>query len=372
LDPAVFKGRAMTYYGRWTYKYEIAAQKGAAAAILVHETQPAAYPWSVVQASWAGESFALVDAQRNADLVAVESWITRDQAVRLAAETGHDFDQLKTAALRRNFRPVALGARADLAVKNQLREVATRNVAARLPGSDPKVRDEILVYSAHWDHLGRDPKRQGDQICHGARDNASAVGGMLEIARAFVTGAERPRRSIVFLFTTLEEKGLLGARYYAQHPLYPLAHTLAVLNKDVLNPDGPTRDISFTGEDDSTLVDLLHRHAAAQGRRVVGDPKPENGSAFRSDHFEFVKVGVPALDLGSGIDFVDRPEGWGMARLQDYIAHDYHQPGDNVKPDWTFEGGAQDARLLFAIGTEVANGDTRPQWKAADRQSPQP
>jgi len=364
LDPAMFKGRAMTYYGRWTYKFEIAARKGAAAAIIVHETQPAAYPWSVVQASWTGESFSLVDAQRNAGLVAVESWITREQAVALTQRAGRDFDGLKAAALRRDFRPVPLGARADLSVHSQLREVTTRNVLGRLPGADPKLRDEVLIYSAHWDHLGRDPRRQGDPICHGARDNASGVGAMLEIARAFQTSPERPRRSVLFLFPTLEEKGLLGARYYAGHPLWPLAGTVAVLNKDVLNPDGPTRDISFTGEDDSTLVDRLRQYAAAQGRRVTPDPKPENGSAYRSDHFGFIKVGIPALDLGYGLDFVGRPEGWGLQRLLDYIAHDYHKPGDNVKPDWTFEGGAQDAQLLFAIGLDVANREGRPAWKA--------
>jgi Zn-dependent M28 family amino/carboxypeptidase len=363
LDASMFRGKAMTYYGRWTYKYEIAALKGAAAAIIVHETGPASYPWGVVTGSWGGESCSLLSAQRNADLVSVESWITLDRAVELAKAAGRDFNALKQAALRRDFRPIPLGARADITIKNRLRDMTTHNVVARIDGTDPQLKNELVIYSAHWDHLGRDPRRAGDQIFHGARDNASAVGGLLAIARAYRTLPEAPKRSVLFLFPTLEEKGLLGARYYASHPLYPLARTVAVINKDGLNPYGPTRDVSLTGDDNSTLVDLLRTHAAAQGRRVAADPKPEHGSYYRSDHFEFAQAGVPALDTGSGIDFIGRPAGWGLQRLDEYIANDYHKPSDNLKPDFTFEGGALDAQLLFAIGLDVANAATRPAWK---------
>jgi Zn-dependent M28 family amino/carboxypeptidase len=363
LDASMFRGKAMTYYGRWTYKYEIAALKGAAAAIIVHETGPASYPWGVVTGSWGGESCSLVSAQGNADLVSVESWITLDRATELANAAGCDFTALKQAALRRDFHPIPLGARADITIKNRLRDITTRNVVARIDGTDPQLKNELVIYSAHWDHLGRDPRRAGDQIFHGARDNASAVGGLLAIARAYRALPAAPKRSILFLFTTLEEKGLLGARYYASHPLYPLARTLAVINKDGLNPYGPTRDVTLTGDDNSTLVDLLRSHAAAQGRHVAADPKPEHGSYYRSDHFEFAKAGIPALDTGTGIDFVGRPVGWGLQRLDEFIAHDYHKPSDNLKADFTFAGGALDAQLLFAIGLDVANAATRPEWK---------
>ena len=218
LDESLFQGKAMTYYGRWTYKYEIAAAKGAAAAIIVHEAGPASYPWGVVTGSWGGESCSLVSPRRNADLVAVEAWITRERAAALAQAAGHDFAALKQAALRRDFRPIPLGVRADITVANRLRDITTRNVVARIAGADSQRRDELVIYTAHWDHLGRDPRRAGDQIFHGARDNASAVGGMLAIAKAYRALAQPPRRSILFLFTTLEEKGLLGARYYALHP----------------------------------------------------------------------------------------------------------------------------------------------------------
>jgi len=363
LDESMFRGKAMTYYGRWTYKYEIAAAKGAAAAIIVHETGPAAYPWGVVTGSWGGESCSLVSAQGNADLVSIEAWITRERAEALAQAAGRDFAALKQAALRRDFRPVPLGVRAAITVANRRRDITTRNVVGRIPGADPRLREEVLIYSAHWDHLGRDPRRAGDQIFHGARDNASAVGGLLAIARAYRALPQPPRRSLLFLFTSLEEKGLLGARYYVLHPLYPLARTVAVINKDGLNPYGPTRDVALTGDDNSTLVDLLREQAAAQGRRVVPDPKPENGSYYRSDHFEFAQAGVPALDTGSGIDFVGQPAGWGLQRLDDFIAHDYHKPSDTIKPDWTFVGGVQDAQLLFAVGLAAANADSRPEWK---------
>jgi Zn-dependent M28 family amino/carboxypeptidase len=370
LDENVFRGRAMTYYGRWTYKYEIAATKGAAAAIIVHETEPASYPWQVISASHSREALGLVSARRNTDLVAVQSWITLERASELVAATGRSFADLKQAAARRDFRPLPLGARASVVIHNHTREARTRNVIGCLEGSDPVLKNEYVIFSAHWDHLGRDPHRSGDPIFHGASDNASGVAGLFAIARAMRALPQPPRRSVLFLFPTAEEKGLLGARYYAMHPLHPLERTVAVINIDGLNASGPTRDITLNGDDNSTLIDLLRAHVATQGRRVAPDPKPEAGFYYRADHFEFAKVGVPALYVGSGVDFVGKPEGWGLARLERFFAHDYHQPGDMIKPDWTFEGGVLDARLLFAIGLDVANADPRPEWKPGSEFKP--
>src|SRR4026209_2863970 len=277
LDEKMFKGKAMTYYGRWTYKYEIASQKGAAAAVIIHETGPAGYPYEVVSGSWSRENFDIQKPDKNMGRVAVESWITTDRAKELFTASGQDFDALKKAAVSKDFKPVALNAKANMTVRNTLREIKSSNVVGKLEGSDPTLKNEYLIYTAHWDHLGRDPKLTGDQIFNGALDNASGTAALLEIAEAFTKLATPPKRSILFLSVTAEEKGLLGAKYYAENPLYPLSKTAANINMDGINQWGKTKDISMVGDDNSSLIDFLKETAAAQGRIVTPDAEPEKG-----------------------------------------------------------------------------------------------
>jgi Zn-dependent M28 family amino/carboxypeptidase len=363
LDPAVFKGRAMTYYGRWTYKYEMASEKGAAAALIIHETGPAGYPYAVVAGSWGRENFDIPTADGNASRVAVEGWLTLDKARELFQAAGQDLDAIKKTAVSRSFRPVDLHAKVSFRVRNEVREVKSRNVVARLEGSDPKLKDDYVVYTAHWDHLGRDPKLVGDQIYNGAADNASGVAAMLEVARGFSRLNQPPRRSILFLAVTAEEKGLLGAKYYATHPLYPLAGTAADLNMDVVNLWGRTEDVISVGLGNTTLDDLLTESAKAQGRVVGPDAEPEKGMFYRSDHFEFAKQGVPALNLKGGMSYVGKPADYGKARRDEYTQKDYHKVSDEVKPDWDLSGAVDDLRLLFEVGYRVAQGDAMPEWK---------
>jgi len=363
LDPSMFGGKAMTYYGRWTYKYEIAAEKGAAAALLVHESGPAGYPYSVVVGSWGRENFDLPAPDDNAGRAGVEAWLALDTAKALCKAAGRDFDALKESARSKDFRPVPLGARADFLVKNQVRRVDSRNVVARLEGSDPARKHEHVVYTAHWDHLGRDPALAGDQIYNGAADNASGTAALLEIARGFTRLKTPPRRSILFLAVTAEEKGLLGAKHYAAKPLYPLETTLADINMDVINLWGRTRDIVSVGLGNTTLDDLLADVAQGQGRTVGGDPEPEKGTFYRSDHFEFAKQGVPALNAKAGIDYIGKAPGYGKARRDEYTQEDYHKVTDEVKPDWDLSGAEQDMRLLMDVGHRVAQGDRYPEWK---------
>jgi Zn-dependent M28 family amino/carboxypeptidase len=357
----MFKGRAMTYYGRWTYKYEIAAQKGAAAAIIVHETGPAGYPWEVVEVGFGGEGFDLRTEDGNMGAVAIESWITLDKAQELFNAAGQDFDALKQAAASRDFRPVALNARASFALENNVREVDSRNVIGLLEGSDNP--DEYVVYTAHWDHLGTDESLDGDQIFNGAIDNASGVSAMLEIARAFTQLGAAPRRSILFLAVTAEEQGLLGTKYYAEHPLYPLERTLADINIDGVNQWGRTSDIVVIGLGNTTLEDVAAEVALGQGRTVEPDAEPEKGYFYRADHFEFAKKGVPAFYTDSGVDYIDKPEGYGQQKREAFTANDYHKVTDEVKPDWDLAGAVEDTRLLFLMGYGVAQSDRWPEWK---------
>jgi len=365
LDPAVFGGRAMTYYGRWTYKYEAAAERGAAAVLLVHEEGPAGYPYQVVVGSWGRENFDIPDPDRSRGRAVVESWITPDAAKTLCTAAGQDFDALKRSAARRDFRPVPFRLTGDFSARNAIRQVRSRNVLAKLEGSDPKLKDEYVAYTAHWDHLGRDEALEGDQIYNGAADNASGVAQMLAIADGFARLPTRPRRSILFLAVTAEEKGLLGARYYASHPLYPIARTLADINMDVINLWGPTRDVVSVGLGQSTLDDLLADCARARGRVVGGDLDPEKGSYYRSDHFEFAKQGVPALNAKGGEDYIDKPADFGPRKRREYTKDDYHKVSDEVKPDWDLSGAVADARLLLEVGHRVAQADEYPTWKPA-------
>jgi Zn-dependent M28 family amino/carboxypeptidase len=362
-DDRMFKGRAMTYYGRWTYKYEIAAKKGAAAALIVHETGPAGYPYFVLVASHARENFDLQSADRNASRVPVQGWLTETKARELCTITGHNFDSLKQAALSKDFRPLPLGARANFEIKNRLREVASQNVIGKVEGSDPILKNEYVVFTAHWDHIGRNEKLAGDQIFNGALDNASGTAGLLELAKAFVRLKPAPKRTVIFLAVTAEEKGLLGAKYYVEHPLYPLERTLANLNMDGINPWGRTRDVEVIGHGNSTLEDLLGEAASGQGREIKPDSGPEKGRYFRSDHFEFAKLGVPALYLKSGVDYVGKSAGFGQRKTDEFTERDYHKVTDEIKPDWDMSGGVEDLQLLLEVGWRVAEASQWPEWK---------
>jgi Zn-dependent M28 family amino/carboxypeptidase len=363
LDEKMFKGNAMTYYGRWTYKYEIARDKGAAAAIIVHETGPAGYPYEVVSGSWSRENFDVQTPNKNMDRAAVEGWITLDRAKELLTASGQDFDALKKAAVTKEFKPVTLNAKANFEVKNTIREIESNNVVAKIEGSDAALKNEYVIYSAHWDHLGRDTKLAGDQIFNGALDNASGTGAMLEIAEAFTKMTPAPKRSIIFLSVTAEEKGLLGAKHYAANPLYPANKTLANINIDGVNQWGRTRDVTMVGDDNSTLIDLLRESAGAQGRTVKPDPEPEKGFYYRSDHFEFAKVGVPALYTDSGSDYIGRDTAYSKQKRDEYTDKDYHKVSDEIKPDWELSGAVEDAQLLTLIGYRVAQGEKFPEWK---------
>jgi Zn-dependent M28 family amino/carboxypeptidase len=360
LDDKLFKGRAMTYYGRWTYKYEIAAEKGAAAAIIVHETATAGYPFEALQ-SVRQENFGLRGSRQNR--AAVESWITVDAAKKLFSTAGQDYEALKKAALSRDFKPVMLNAKANFQVKTTLRDVDSRNVIARLEGSDPQLKDEYVIYTAHWDHMGRNEKLQGDQIFNGAIDNASGTAALLELAEAFTKLNPPPKRSLLFLAVTAEEKGLLGARYYATNPLYPLTKTLANINMDGVNQWGHTSDIVIIGLGNSTLDDTVAEFARAQNRTIKPDAEPEKGFYYRSDHFEFARQGVPALYLSEGIEFIGKPADYGMKKREEYTAQDYHKVSDEIKPDWDLSGAIEDLQLLWLTGWTVAQGNQWPEWK---------
>jgi Zn-dependent M28 family amino/carboxypeptidase len=364
LDDSMFKGRAMTYYGRWTYKYEIATEKGTAAVMIVHETPMAGYPFSVVVDSWSGENFTIQRPDNNEKTVPVEGWFTYDKAAELCKAAGLDLAALKASALQRDFKPVPLpGAKATFRIEQALRKIHSQNVVAKLEGSDPARSNEYVIYTAHWDHLGWDTSLQGDQIFNGAADNASGSAGLIEIARAFTKLYPRPKRSILFLSVTAEEQGLLGAEYYAENPLYDLKYTLADINMDGLNLWGKTRDMVLIGLGNSELDDIAADVLKSHGRVVKGDAEPEKGFFYRSDHFEFAKQGVPALDPDAGTDFIGKPAGYGKAKREYYTEHDYHKPSDEVKPDWDLSGAVDDLRVFFEIGNRVADGEYYPLWK---------
>ncbi len=366
LDDRLFKGKAMTYYGRWTYKFEEAAARGAAAVLVVHETATAAYPYEVVVNSNSGENFEIHAGAPNPHFPPVAAWIHRDRARALLSAAGLDLDDLKRAALRRDFQPVPLNATIDITVGKHWRDLTAANVIGRIPGSDPLLAGECVVYTAHWDHFGWDPRLPGakhDQVYHGAIDNASGVAALLELAKAFKALPHAPRRTILFIATAAEERGLLGAQYYVAHPLVPLARTLADINIDGINTWGRTRDVEVIGWGDSDLDDRISRAARAQGRVVVPDQYPERGSFYRADHLEFARAGVPALYAKGGVDYIDQPPGFGAAHVSSFISNDYHKVSDVVKPGWNLSGAVEDLRLLFEVGYDVAQGERYPQWR---------
>jgi len=357
-DPNLFKGRAMTYYGRWTYKYEQCARAGAAMCVIVHDTEAAGYPWTVVKNSWTGPQLNLPASEDPAPRVPVAAWITTDGARRLFAKAGLDFDKLKAAADHRGFKPVALNAKASIAFDSSIEHGSANNVLGLVKGT--KYPDQVIVYSAHWDHFGRDPKLKGDQIFNGAIDNGTGISALLELAGAFAK--QKPERSVLFLADTLEESGLLGSLYYTMHPVFPLDKTVADINMDAMDVIGPTKNVQIIGSGQSQLEDMLKAALKKQGRYASPDATPENGFYFRSDHFSFAKAGVPALMTQTGNDKVKGGTAAGNAALADYTAHRYHTPQDNFDPDWDFSGVVEDAQALYEVGHELANSQQWPQW----------
>ncbi|MCC7195868.1 MAG: M28 family peptidase [Gemmatimonadaceae bacterium] len=361
-DTSQFGGPRMTYYGRWTYKFEQGAKHKAAGVIVIHETGPAGYPFSVVQGN-AAEKFDLVTPDKNMSRSNIEAWITLDKAKALFAMAGQDFDSLKSRAATRDFKPVPLGVTASLTLDNTLRTVDSRNVIARLDGSDPVLKDEYVIYDAHWDHFGIGAKVNGDSIYNGAADNATGTAGLIAIAKAFTAMPTPPKRSILFLAVTAEEQGLLGSAYYATQPIYPLAKTAAVINMDVLNTAGETADLTVIGLGASELDDYARFAAAEQGRTLRPDAEPEKGFYYRSDHFNFAKEGVPAFYAEGGIEFIGKPPEYGKQKRDEYTTKYYHTPQDDIKPDWDLRGAVKDLDLYLAMGYRVAEAAKIPEWR---------
>lgn len=359
-DSTVFNGRALTYYGRWTYKLEEAARRRALGAILIHTTESATYPWEVVRGSWSVEQFKL-DRPLDHGL-AFAAWVTRDAASAALALAGWRLDSLTRGAARRDFRPVATGLHAAVQITSALRRVRSENVVARLPGSDPVLSRQAVLLTAHYDHKGIGPAVNGDSIYNGAEDNASGVAALLAAAQALAQVTPRPKRTLVFIATTAEESGLLGSEAYVAAPLLPLERTAAVLNVDVANVRGATRDIAALGADRSTLGGIFEAAARAESLTPTGDPNPAKGSFFRSDHFPFARAGVPALFIKPGVDFVGRPAGWGQQQDDLYDRQRYHQPSDEYRLSFTYEGMAQEARVLIRVALAVANSPGVPTW----------
>ena len=364
VDDKMFGGKAMTYYGRWTYKYEKAAELGAAGVVIVHETGPAGYGFNVVQNN-SNERFNLSTPDKNMGRAAIEAWMSLDAATALLKMAGQDYQKLKAQAATREFKPVPLGMTASVAVKQVMRTVVSDNVVAKLTGSDTTLKDEYVVYTAHWDHLGVGTPVNGDSIYNGALDNASGCAQVMEIAR-LLKGMARPKRSFLFLFVTAEEQGLLGSQYYADFPLYPLNKTVANINIDGINQWGRTKDLVVVGLGASDLDDYARAAATEQGRTLTPDAEPEKGFYYRSDHFNFAKKGVPAFDPDSGTDFIGKPAGYGKQKRDEYTSTDYHAPSDVVKQDWDLTGAAEDGKLFLAMGYRIANADKMPEWKAGN------
>lgn len=362
-DDAVFNGNSMTYYGRWTYKFEEAARQGAAAALIVHRTEPAAYGWETVRNSWTGPQFNLQPEDGNAGRVAIEGWMTEETSRTVFERAGLDFDALYEQAATGTLRPIEMGLELTTSVENELRFSNSKNVVALLPGSEAP--DEYFVYIAHWDHFGTDQALVDageDGIYNGALDNASGTAAMLELAEAYASLPEAPRRSVVFLAVTAEEQGLLGSAHYAADPVFPLAQTVAGLNMDGLSNFGPTRELVVQGYGMSELDMIADAAAAAQGRRIDPDPEPEKGYYFRSDHFELAKLGVPMIYPGNGIDHVERGSEYGLEMNARYTRERYHMVTDEFDDTWDLTGAVDDVVLYYEIGAAVIQSDSWPNW----------
>lgn len=367
-DPELFAGKTRLYYGRWTYKYEIAARKGAAGAIIIHTTASAGYPFQVVQTSWTGEQFELPE-RGDEPTITIKAWVSEDASKRIARLGGQKLDDLRMRAERRDFKPIPLGVSLSIEMTNTIRRLETANVTGVLPGHDPDLRKEYVVYSAHHDHLGvGTPSASGDSIYNGALDNASGTAMMLAVARAFagLPSEQRPRRSIMFAAVAAEEAGLLGSLKFCSDSPVPPGYLVANLNLDGSNIWGRTKDVTIIGLGKSTLDEVVKEAAAWQGRVVKGDQFPEKGFFYRSDQFNFARIGVPAIFFDTGTDFIGRPEGWGKARIEEWEATNYHQVSDEYVDSWNLEGAIEDAQLAFLVGLKIANADRMPSWVPGD------
>lgn len=364
-DDKFFGGRALTYYGRWTYKFEEAARKGAAAAVIIHTTPTAGYGWDVVRNSWGREEL-FVKLEQGQPALAFAGWLTQEAGARLLAMAGRTPDELLTLANSRNFRPIPLGVHLRGRLPTKIRQIDTKNVAAIIPGSDPILKSEAVIFSAHWDHFGIGAPVNGDSIYNGAVDNATGCAMLLEIARAWAALEEKPRRSALFLSVTAEEGGLRGSEFYAAHPLVPTGKTAAAFNFDAYFPFGRVADVVIGGAERTTLWPLAEEAARRMGLKIEPDPRPEQGSYYRSDHFSFAKAGIPAFSIEMGDKFVGKPDGYGKKIFDEYNAKHYHQPSDEYNPDWDFSGLVQMARFGFLLGMNTANLEKLPTWRAGD------
>jgi len=364
-DPALFAGKTRLYYGRWVYKYESAARQGAVGAIIVHTDESAGYPFQVVQTSWSGAQFEL--PAESEPRIQVQAWATQPAARELLALGGHDLDKLVTAAKQRDFKPVPLGIRTSLKFGNSIDRVTTANVLGVLPGSDPTLAKEVVIYSAHHDHLGvGEPDSTGDKIYNGALDNGVGMAQVLAIAKAFKALPQAPKRTTMMLFVAAEEQGLLGSEYFALHPTIPAGRIAANINYDGGNIWGKARDIGFIGKGKSTLDGVVETLAKTQGRAVLADQMPDRGFYYRSDQFNFAKIGVPAVYFKVGSEFEGKQADWSKQQLEDFEAHRYHQPSDQLLDTWNFDGMVDDAKLGFWVGVQVANTDAMPSWVLGD------
>jgi Zn-dependent M28 family amino/carboxypeptidase len=364
-DPKFFGGRALTYYGRWTYKYEEALRHGALGVIIVHTTPTAGYGWNVVRNSWGREqSYVRLGAGEPA--LALAGWVTQDAGARMLELSGHTVSELLRASNSRDFRPIPLGIRIRGRLSSKLRDLDTRNVVARIPGSDPELRSQAVIFSAHWDHLGVGVPVNGDDIYNGAVDNGTGCGMLLEIARAWAALEQKPRRSALFIAFTAEEGGLRGSEYYAGHPVVAAAKTAAGFNLDGLYPYGRTRDIVVTGAERTTLWPLVQDTARRYGFEIKSDAEPEQGHFYRSDHFSLAHAGIPAFSVSEGTAVLGKPAGYGEEISRQYDAKDYHQPSDQFHEDWDFSGLEQLARFTLTLGVDTANLERLPTWNRGD------
>ena len=357
-----FQGTTMTYYGRWSYKYEEASRQGAAGAIIVHETAPASYGWSVVANSWSGPQYGLVSADKGASRVAVEGWLTLDAAKKVFADAGLDFDQEKANAMQGPYNK-AMDIKASVTVNNTFKKSESNNVIATLPGAE--LPDEHIIYTAHWDHLGKDESKEGDQIYNGAHDNATGTAAILAMAKAYSELTPAPKRSVSFLVVTAEEQGLLGSKYYASNPVIPIENTVANINMDAMNVLGKTKNVAVVGMGKSEMEDYLEAAAAKQGRTLTQEDRPEAGYYYRSDHFSFAKQGVPALYAEGGNEPADEETAKYRKRMNVIVTGCYHQVCDQYRDDWDLSGIVQDTQMLFDVGVGVANAEAWPKWNEA-------
>lgn len=364
-DPKFFGGKALTYYGRWTYKYEIAARKGAVGAVLIHTTPLAGYAWAVVRNSW-GRERPYVRLKSGEPALAVASWITEARARALMEWAGQDLDKLMAAAAQREFRPVPLGVRLVAHLESKLRPIEAVNVVGLVEGSDPKLKDQVVVYTAHYDHLGIGTPVAGDAIYNGAQDNASGSSLLLELARVFAQAPRKPRRSVLFISVAAEEGGLRGSEYYAAHPLIPPGKTASNINYDGLPMHGRTRDVGLLGVERTSLYPAARRIARAMGLTITADSHPEQGYYYRSDQFSLAKVGIPAISVRAGLDYIGKPPGWGQQKWLEYQQKHYHQPSDEYDPSWDFSGAVQMGTLGIYLGWEAAQMDQLPTWNPGD------